>query len=227
MKEKVLALPVVLFVIFFLFTGCEIFEPQTLPIGVVIVSDVSGSMSGGTAMADQKEGLKAFISYFDLLQDKVGLVKFESYVSVVLPFGPVNRDENNSGTLDIIEAIDTLSAWGGTALWDGSMKGLEIGDANNHSGISMGVLVFTDGVDNASRSTEDQVIQEAKRVGLPIFIVGLDPRPSYYYDPEPLRRVAQATGGLFYDTPDSAELKEIYLELFRQIQKRAEVTTYL
>ncbi len=143
---------------------------------------------------------------------------------VAFDYGPIGQDNNDSGTLDILEEIDKLSASGTTLLWKSTYVGLEMAIENNHDYVSMGLLVFTDGEDNQSGNTDEywveKISEKAKNEGIPIFTVGLD-QEGWAYNPEPLEELAERTGGMFFDTPDSEELEKIYEELFEVTEKRA------
>ena len=196
-----------------------VFRVEGEALGTAIVSDVSGSMSG--VMGEQIDGLKTFIRRMNADLDMVGLYAFSSSSSRRLNFGKVDRDNNNSGTWDIIEEVNKLDAGGGTALWDATIDGINMASnaENEYEHVMSSVLVFTDGEDNRSSAGKQDVINTAQSAGISVYIVGLDPRPDFGYDPVVLRDVSEATGGTFYDTPTPTELQNLYQEIYTDLHR--------
>ena len=166
-------------------------------ISVVLVFDTSGSM-GSQQMADAKE---AAISFIGNLRpgDKVGVVEFKSTVIVRTP--PIDD-------LDAVTAIiQSLSATGGTAMFDGIYDGVTLLEELTGSRC---VIVFTDGDDNASKNNKTSTIDHALATGVPVFTIALGAGVSQQ---DILEEIADATGGAFFNAPEAADLYEIYMQI--------------
>lgn len=102
---------------------------------ICLVIDVSGSMCAAAELkTDDKEGshgftqlnivqhaVKTIVSSLSE-QDCVSVVKFSSSGEVVLPFTPMSASKQQQ----IIKKVDAMSPSGGTNLWDGLLKALEL-----------------------------------------------------------------------------------------------------
>jgi hypothetical protein len=91
-----------------------------------------------------------------------------------------------------------------TALWDAVW--LATGDLSGASGRKV-IVVLTDGVDNRSRHGPEEVIAEARRVGVSIFAIGLR---SGEYNGAGLQSLVQAVGGRYTEAASPAELEDYY-----------------
>lgn len=90
-----------------------------------------------------------------------------------------------------------------TSLYDGLGRGIQA--TEGRSGLYRFVLLVTDGNDNDSSLSENQVIDAAKAAGLPIFIVGVG-----FADLGVMRRLARETGGHHIYVPRFNGLSEAY-----------------
>jgi Ca-activated chloride channel family protein len=134
---------------------------------IVLVVDVSGSMEDEGKMEQAKAGLGAFLQRI-LPEDHVGLVTFSSGATIVVPPAPLSE---NRMTLD--SAIQDLRPQGKTAIYDGLMAGKQALDSipsENEERIKAIVLI-TDGQENASTTTFDQLKQTFDETGISIFPV--------------------------------------------------------
>ena len=109
--------------------------------------------------------------------------------------------------------MNQLEADGGTKLYDSLIEAAQ--RAYLQEGARC-VIAFTDGLDNCSASTEDDVIAYAKQYNVPIFIIGIGVEDYDVYT-ETLRRIAEETGGFYRDVEDVSEsLEEVYNSIYRQ-----------
>lgn len=72
------------------------------------------------------------------------------------------------------------------------------------------VIAFTDGDDNYSNCTKEDVISVAQRYHVPVFIIGIG--SSGYGDAD---YIAQQTGGVYYNVNDVVSMESIYEEIYR------------
>jgi Ca-activated chloride channel family protein len=134
---------------------------------IVLVVDVSGSMQDEGKMEQAKAGLGTFLQRI-LAEDRVGLVTFSTAASAIVAPEPLSE---NRVTLDT--AIQGLRPQGKTAIYDGLMTGkaeLDKLPPEQEERIKAIVLI-TDGLENASTTTFDQLKAEFDETGISIFPV--------------------------------------------------------
>jgi len=99
-----------------------------------------------------------------------------------------------------VEALDramsSLRPEGRTALYDAVMAGLDRLDEGSRS--RKVLIVMSDGGDNMSRATLDQVLERARRSNATIYTIGLFERDDPDANPGVLQSLARATGGERY-----------------------------
>jgi len=110
------------------------------------------------------------------------LVKFESIVHLA-------QERTSDGDLLANAMLSYCTSRGSTALWDGVARG--ISDLPGESPLRA-VVVFTDGLENASSHSYDDVATEARAAGAPVFSLGLG-----FADIFTLLNLARDTGGGF------------------------------
>lgn len=176
-------------------------------ISVNLVLDASGSMYDWNKMDQAKNAAKALVSGMKLDQgDQVEIISFDNYVYLGQDF---TRREDL-----LIEAIDNIDPWGGTALYDALYAGLY--QTYYESGVKC-VIGFTDGMENASSYTFDDVIAMSQNTSIPVFIIGIGEE----YDADALRSLAAQCSGEYYSanvTDLEDILTDIYLTIYEEQQ---------
>jgi len=71
---------------------------------------------------------------------------------------------------DFISEIEKVPTSGHTALWDSILTAVEMTSAEPYRGI---VVVFSDGEDDVSTRTQEDVVAAARAAGIPIFVVAI------------------------------------------------------
>ncbi len=136
---------------------------------IVLVVDVSGSMEENGKLDQAKAGLGAFLQRI-LPEDRVGLVTFSSGAQVAVEPAPLGQ---NRVALD--DAIQAMRPTGKTAIYDGLLTGKQALDAlpapENGEERIKAIVLLTDGEENASKTTFDQLKQEFDETGVSIFPV--------------------------------------------------------
>jgi Ca-activated chloride channel homolog len=122
------------------------------PTAITLVMDVSGSMKG-RPLAEAKAGARAFLSALHE-RDEVTLVFFNN--RVMPPIGPMRVGEQRDA---LIKRVEQTIAQGGTALYDAVAVSYDraLGRARSAPGRIHAVVVMTDGRDEHSRSTLEQL----------------------------------------------------------------------
>lgn len=166
---------------------------------IVLVADVSASMRG-SGLAGMKMGLTAFADLMDGKWDEAAIVTAGDPPQVLQGMTkqkPVLK-----------QAIDGLTASGGSAIYDGVLLGLQ---HMIDSGVNQcrGVILFSDGMDNSSSATAQDIISLANRYRIRVFTVGV----GEVIDATEMEMIALLTGGRYYQTPNAGQLVAIYQEI--------------
>ncbi|MBI5645894.1 MAG: VWA domain-containing protein [Ignavibacteriae bacterium] len=164
-----------------------------------LVFDASASMAGAPRTAAIRAG-RDMVNLMDGVNDEATVIWGRTDPHVAQPM-TVFHDV-------LYQAIDQVPATASSSIWDAVYEGLTvlIRDGVNPC---RGLLVFTDGVDNSSIHTQDDVIALANRNRIRIFTLGF----GRSIDASALQRVADLTGARYYDRPNAAQMSAIYQEL--------------
>lgn len=176
-------------------------------ISVNLVLDASGSMYDWNKMEQAKNAAKTLITRMKLDQgDQVEVISFDDYVYLEQDF---TRQESL-----LTAAVDNIEPGGMTALYDALYAGLY--QTYYESGVKC-VIGFTDGLENASSYTFDDVVTMSQNTSIPVFIIGIGEE----YDADALRSLAAQCSGEYYsanvnDLEDI--LTDIYLTIYEEQQ---------
>ncbi len=187
------------------------YSQAPVPLYASLVIDYSGSMEGQPLEA-AKAGARAFLN---LLRpgDRVEVIGFNDRPQLLQTW---TDDPKAAG-----DALDLLPAQNWTALWDALY--LAAGDLSGCSG-RKAIIVLTDGADNRSQHTAQEVTERARRVGLSVFAIGLR---SSEYDAAPLQALVQSVGGQYVEAAAPGELEEYYRRTVGAIQREYRLTLTL
>ena len=173
------------------------FKKDSGGVSVVLVMDVSGSMKD--ELDDAKAAAITFVNLLGV-RDQAALISFDRDVTL-----EANFTNDKALLIDKINALDTGS---GTSVYDGVMMALDM--VQNLPG-KTAIIVLSDGRDHSSKATLQETLDRARQVGTPIYTIGLGLKKNKGR-PE-LIAIADASGGLFYDSPTTSELEDIYRRL--------------
>lgn len=176
----------------------------SVPVGVVLAIDASGSMSGEPLEA-AKTAAKDFVNQ-KRTTDQIALITFADEVVVQTGF--------TANGADLIARIDAIEAGGETAFNDAVIKGVEMYDAPSARDLLANMIVLTDGEDTVSVATLEDALATVSSSGVRVFGVALE---SPDFNPEPVQQVAAAGNGLFLSTPNPEELSALYGQIVREI----------
>lgn len=174
------------------------FDAGDLPVSVVFLQDLSGSMANGGKLDASRAALGELVA--DAAPaDELALATFAGgQLAVEVPF---TREE-----AVLREAMALWQGYGTTAIHDAIAWIPEIAVAGRHP--KRAVVLVTDGVDNASQLAPEAAREVVRRARLPVFVLGLgreglgqtagqvaaDGASTYG---ELLQRLAHATGGRY------------------------------
>lgn len=137
------------------------FSDDDAPVSVGVIFDVSGSMSGDK-IKRAREALSKFIQTSHN-SDEYFLIAFNSKAQLLLD---KNRDGNS--VLDKLTFVETK---GQTALYDAVYLGVEKVQRGTHS--KRALLVISDGQDNSSRYTFDNLRRLLRESDVTVYGVGI------------------------------------------------------
>lgn len=204
---------------------------------VVLTMDSSASMTATDVAPSRLDAAKAAASSFlDKLPERfrVGLVSFSSTVNV-LEEPTDNRDAVRS-------SLEALEGDVGTALGDAIVTSVGLAPTKEEQqklpgGKSLfAVLLLSDGA-NTTGSEPLAILDQAKASGVPVYTIALGTdegtveitndfgfTQTYAVPPdrETLRRVAEETGGKYFEAPTEADLKAVYQEIGSQVSWKDE-----
>jgi len=178
------------------------------PLFVVLAIDRSGSMKG-QPIEDAKQAAKEFIKE-TMAIDQVGVIAFDDRVTVISTLTSDKNALNN--------AIDGITVDRDTALNDAIMKSLE--PLSSLKGKRRAIVALTDGKENKSKASREDVVQEAIKLGVPIITVGLGDK----IDSNVLKSLTERSGGRAFFAKYSSELPDLYRVIARQLVNQYRVT---
>ena len=172
-------------------------EEEALKIDMV--ADVSGSMSG-SPLREAKDIMSNFVNsvQFDA-GDMVELTSFSTGVRL--------EEEFTDDASLLISDINNLATDDMTSLYDALYTA--VGRVAAQTGARC-VIAFTDGNDNYSSCSVDDVISIANRYHIPVFIIGIGS-----IDYSSVAQIAEQTGGAYYSINDVNSMQSIYDEIYR------------
>ncbi len=195
--------------------GGAVVSGGSVPVTTMLVIDISGSMDKNNKLAAAKDAAKSYISQMRF-GDQAGVIAYDTQVYTVQP---VTNDKTA-----LTNAIDGLKTGSDTAMYSALIeaeKALE-----NVSG-RKAIIVLTDGMDNKSQATADDVIKNISQSGLTISAIGLgDVAASGQagLNEAGLKSLAKSAGGIYGFVTDSEALKGLYQQQSRALQSEYQIT---
>jgi tight adherence protein B len=178
-------------------------EARVTPLGsselaVVVVMDTSGSREGGPIVASKA----AALSFVNRLPDEtnVAVIGFSDTPTVVSPF-TTDRDE-------IATAIDSLSAGGETALYDGMLSAINLLSAATPD--QRAIVLLSDGGDTVSGAPIEQVVDRVAASSAGVTAIELTTGGS---DRTALDRITEAATGRVVAVDDPEALNTTYASI--------------
>ena len=198
---------------------------------VMLVLDVSGSMAARdiqpTRLGAAQQAAKQLISSLPT-GAQVGVVAFSDRANVS---APLSTDPNAAQ-----QALDRLSAGGGTAIGDGLTLALDQlaqrpADAQGNRPPAV-VVLLSDGESNtgrppaaaATRAQQEGVTVNTIGIGQRGVQTSLNRRTSVGLDETTLKSIATTTSGEYFYANDAGQLEQVYAHLGSQISWVAEQT---
>jgi len=169
----------------------EFFNRMDAPVTVGLLIDGSGSMASVRNLVSAAAG--TFVSMSNP-EDEAFALTFNEYVRPALP---ETEPFTSDGTTLRRALLEALFARGRTALYDAIVNGLQYGTRGMHE--RRVLVVISDGGDNASAATFDEVLRQTQISNTVIYTIALVDSLDRDAKPGRLRRLADASGGEIFD----------------------------
>ena len=192
------------------------YKDAGIPIDIMLCVDLSGSMNG----APLKTMKGAILKFIDELRndDRLAILGFHNSADLVTDF--------SSDKQYLRDKVNNLKTSGNqTALYYGASRGLDAIIQKKESNGKI-LLLIGDGKDEdpSKAYKEDDVIDKARKEGIPIFTIGYSKIDRSFL--RSFERISEKTGGKFYNSPSDQDLEKQYQKLFRQITNIYVVKNY-
>ena len=185
------------------------FQNDVQPFTVVVTMDFSGSMTSYLKLL--KEAAEQFVLRM-LPEDRAQVGAFSDKIRFS---GRFTNDRD-----DLIQALGDLQYGNYTRLYDAIDASLDLLDEASGRKV---VLVFTAGDDNYSKKNFGDVLEKAREKEVMVYAIGLQ---SEFFNgqrmvrsrpPTALRRLADETGGGFFELKKTAELGPTFTRVMQEL----------
>jgi len=175
------------------------------PLDLVVVVDVSGSMSGGDKIGFVREGLTQMVNELND-EDRIAVIKYSSDASIEFPMSPLR------GARNILRGvIDGLRPEGGTNIYAGLELGYRTAFADYDSGRQSRLILLSDGVATAGITDDETIFELSRRYnseGMGLTTVGLGTDFNFRL----MRGLAEQGDGNFYFVEHADAVEEVFTE---------------
>jgi Ca-activated chloride channel family protein len=172
-----------------------VFKHEDIPVSLGLIVDNSRSIEPRKTRLDA-----AALSFVQKSNpdDEVFIVHFDFDARLSQPF------TGDRGKLE--QTLAAAKPFGQTALYDSVLLALDTMQKAQKQ--KKALLLITDGIDNVSKSTLDQVVERLKRENVLVYVVGLLSQSGGVVTEESLIRIGEASGGRAYfpQTPEEARV---------------------
>jgi VWFA-related protein len=138
-------------------------QNDVVGVSVAFLFDVSGSMYG--RMPDAREAATHVLGWLDAERDEAAVYTFDTQLDERAPF--------TIGLKSLPRSLERLIPFGATSLHDAIAQ--TASRLGTREGRRRAVVVFTDGVDNASRMKPEAVSAMASAIDVPVYLFGIVP----------------------------------------------------
>jgi len=190
------------------------FDREPTPASIAVALDASESMQA-TLWSAQKAAndfIASLPAYY-----KVCVIGFSDSVQVAREFTFDRRD--------LAYAVSSLRPAGGTALYDSLRTAVQQLSGRPDRRIA---VLFTDGGesvttdDGAGRARLAETLQLAREAGVTFYNIAFGPRAATTQ----LRRIAEETGGAFYDSRDPGALRSTFRDISKSLNHQYALSYY-
>ncbi len=180
------------------------FATEEAPLEIIVAMDISGSMAA--ALDELKAAVRQFLSRLKPA-DLVTLVAFNQEMFTLT--------QRESDPDKLSAAIDRLTAFGGTTLYDVIIRSLEL--LSRQPG-RRSLVVFSDGDDQSSQASFAAVDRSLRGSDAALFMVALGRGREQADLRETVAALAEPTGGRALYADDPSELGDTFRELLNELE---------
>jgi len=182
------------------------FGAEDVPLELIVACDVSGSMA--PAMTRLKQAVKEFLAAVPT-RDQVTLIGFNDNI-----FALTRRA---SDPAERIKAVDRLSPWGATALYDVILRGVDM--LGKQPG-RRAMIVFSDGEDQGSHSSLVDVERRLQASDVALYMIGMGRGVEVAALKAVMQRLVEPTGGRALFTENIDQLHDKFSELLEELSNQ-------
>jgi Ca-activated chloride channel homolog len=173
------------------------------PLDLVLAIDVSGSME--RALVDVKPAVKQLLSRLRA-GDAATLVGFNDTMFVA-----AEREKDRRTRED---AVDLLTSWGGTALYDATVRTLDL--VSRETG-RKGIVIFSDGDDRNSLTRRETAMARVQASDAMLYTIGFGGGATVPQLRASLETYARSTGGKPFFPKHTGELDAVFDEIVSEL----------
>jgi tight adherence protein B len=173
---------------------------------VVLAVDRSQSMKG-KPLVDAVVAARTFLAAKPPA-DRIAVATYATQPVLLTGFSTSTTDAD--GALRSIE-IDSVS---GTTLYDALV--LSATSLGKEALPGRVIIAVTDGNETRSQASLEDAIAAAQDAGAAVYVVAIE---SERFTPEPLKRLAEETGGTYYGAASSEALQDVYTTIAEQLKR--------
>ena len=176
---------------------------EDAPLDLVLAIDVSGSME--KALVDVKPAVKQLLSRLRP-GDAATVVGFNDTMFIA-----AEREKDRRARED---AVDLLTSWGGTALYDATVRTLDM--VSRETG-RKGLVIFSDGDDRNSLTRRETALARVQASDAMLYTIGFGGGATVPQLRASLENYARSTGGKPFFPRDTTELDGIFTEIVAEL----------
>lgn len=178
-----------------------------------LVIDQSGSMGDEDKMSGAIRAAQGYMDSLNVGRDRLGIIVFSNWSLTLAPLEVVT-DGGRALWRGLLGALIPLA---GTEFYAATIEGIKLLDGVSGRRV---VLTLTDGMDNNGQARLQETIDAALAANVPIYVVGLGSD----VDRDGLQRLATATNGQVYFSPNAAELEKLYAAIASNLRNEYTLT---
>lgn len=189
-----------------------------VPLDAILVIDASGSMAVSNRTGYAKAAAKDFIGKLRP-QDQARVIAFNSSLDELT--------EMTSDKAALAAAVDSVKAFGGTALYDAVELALK--EVPETPGRQRAIIVLSDGEDSNSLTTFEKVLDLARFSSASIYAVVAEEKiqsAEAIRNVQELGRFAEVTGGRLERVKDEKTLPNVYASIAAELAGKYQLGFY-
>jgi Ca-activated chloride channel family protein len=182
------------------------FLAENVPLEIVAAIDLSGSMR--TQVPELKNAVREFLASVPE-RHEVTLLGFNDNIF------PLTRRTKDPAAR--VKAVDRFAAWGATALYDVILRGVDMLDRATGR---KALIIFTDGEDQGSHATVEDVLRRLERTDATLYTIGQGQRADAPQLQDLMKRIARQSGGRAFFRDGIDDLREVFRDILEDLSNQ-------